>query len=58
VAAAIALLVVGGGIGFWISKQNDQHQRLIAIENELKATKATMMGFIDNQQSAVSACKE
>jgi anti-sigma factor RsiW len=52
VAAAIALLVVGGGIGFWISKQNDQHQRLIAIENELKATKATMMGFIDNQQSA------
>ena len=26
VAAAVALLVVGGGIGFWISKQNDQHQ--------------------------------
>jgi len=52
VAAAVALLVVGGGIGFWISKQNDEHQRLIAIENELKATKVMMMGFIDNQQSA------
>jgi len=52
VVAAVALLVVGGGIGFWISKQNDEHQRLIAIENELKATKVMMMGFIDNQQSA------
>jgi anti-sigma factor RsiW len=52
VAAAVALLVVGGGIGFWISRHNDQQQRLIAIERELKATKATMMGFIDNQQSA------
>ena len=52
VAAAVALLVVGGGIGFWISKQNDQHQRLVEIENELKATKVMMMGLIDNQQSA------
>jgi len=52
VAAAIALLVVGGGIGFWISKQNDQQQRLAVIENELKATKVMMMGLIDNQQSA------
>ena len=52
VAAAVALLVVGGGIGFWISKQNDQQQRLAEIENELKATKVMMMGLIDNQQSA------
>ena len=51
-AAAIALLVVGGGIGFWISKQNDQQQRLAEIESELNATKVMMMGLIDNKQSA------
>ena len=52
VAAAVALLIIGGGIGFWISKQNDQQQRLAAIEKELTATKIMMMGLIDNQQSA------
>jgi anti-sigma factor RsiW len=52
VAAAVALLVIGGGIGFWISKQNDQRERLAAIERELQETKSTMMGLIGNQQSA------
>lgn len=52
VAAAIALLIVGGGIGFWISKQSTQRQQIAAIEKELTATKAMMMGLIENQQSA------
>jgi len=52
VAAAIALLIVGGGIGFWISKYNDQQHELQALANEMKATKIMMMTLIGNQQSA------
>lgn len=52
VAAAIALLIVGGGIGFWISKHNDQRQELQALAREMEATKHMMMALIDNQQSA------
>jgi anti-sigma factor RsiW len=51
-AAAVALLVVGGGIGFWISKHNTQRQQIDAIAKELATTKALMMGLIENQQSA------
>jgi anti-sigma factor RsiW len=52
VAAAVALLVIGGSIGFWISKYNDQQQELAAITKEMEATKAMMMTLIGNQQSA------
>jgi hypothetical protein len=51
-AAAVALLVIGGGLGFWISKQNDQHQRLVAIEKQMAATKLMMMSMLENQSSA------
>jgi hypothetical protein len=52
VAAAVALLILGGGIGFWISKQNDQQKRLAEIEKQLEANKQIMMSMIVNQQSA------
>ena len=52
VAAAVALLVVGGGIGFWISREHGQRQEIARIEKELIATKVMMMALIDNQQSA------
>lgn len=52
VAAAVALLIVGGGIGFWISKQNDQQQEIAKIKKEMEATKLMMMSLIDNNQSA------
>lgn len=51
-AAAVALLVVGGGIGFWISKHSDEQQKLAAIEKEMEATKLIMMKLIGNQESA------
>ncbi|MBT1703847.1 HEAT repeat domain-containing protein [Chryseosolibacter indicus] len=51
-AAAVALLVLGCGIGFWISEKNEQQQRLLAIENEMKATKLMMMSMLDNSTSA------
>ena len=56
VAAAVALLILGGGIGFWISKQHDQ--RLAAIEEQMKKQKAemeftrNMMSMLQNDQSA------
>lgn len=51
-AAAIALLIVGGGVGFWISKHNTQQQEFQALADEMKATKLMMMKLIGNQQSA------
>ncbi len=52
VAAAVALLIIGGGIGFWISKQNDQQQEIAKIKKEMEATKLMMMSLIGNKQSA------
>jgi hypothetical protein len=56
VAAAIALLIIGGGIGFFLSKQNDD--RLARIEKQLeesnKQIEATrqMMAMMENSESA------
>jgi hypothetical protein len=55
-AAAVALLVIGGGIGFFISKQNDI--RVAEIEKQLKANQEVMeqtralMAMMTNNQSA------
>ncbi len=58
-AAAIALLIMGGGIGFWISNNNAQHERLAIIEKEmeetrkqLESTKQMMLGMMENELSA------
>jgi hypothetical protein len=59
VAAAIALLVIGGGIGFWISKNDAQQDRLALVEKEMEATrkqladtKQLMLGMMNNELSA------
>jgi anti-sigma factor RsiW len=52
VAAAIALLIIGGGIGFWISKDNAREQKIAEIEAEMQRTKVMMMSLMENQQSA------
>ncbi len=52
IAAAVALLILGGGIGFWISNQNNQQQEIAKIKKEMEATKLMMMSLIGNQQSA------
>src|SRR5688572_22748339 len=49
VAAAVALLIVGGGVGFWISKQQAE---LKAVREEVAATKHMLMTMLDNDQSA------
>jgi anti-sigma factor RsiW len=56
VAAAVALLVIGGGIGFFISKQNDKRLEEIAKQMEenqllMEQTRA-MMAMMTNDQSA------
>jgi hypothetical protein len=52
VAAAIALIVLGGGIGYWISKYQQQQQELADIRKEVQATKNMMMTMLDNHHSA------
>jgi predicted Zn-ribbon and HTH transcriptional regulator len=59
VAAAIALMILSGAVGFWISKNNDQQKRLALIEKEMEATrkqlegtKQMMLAMLDNDQSA------
>ncbi len=49
VAAAVALLIVGGGIGFLI---NHQQTELAHMREEVKQTKLMLMSMLDNQQSA------
>jgi hypothetical protein len=53
VAAAVTLLIVGGGIGFLISNQHANHQaELAAMQKEVRETKLMLMSMLDNQQSA------
>jgi hypothetical protein len=55
VAAAVALLILGGGIGFWISQRNEmqmaESERLKALEEQMKIT-SEMMAMLTNGQSA------
>lgn len=51
-AAAVALVMVGVGIGYWINKNNQQSAELAALRKEMKETKSMMMAMLDNQQSA------
>lgn len=52
VAAALALVVLGGGIGFWISRQQRNAAELEAMRKEMAATKQMLMAMLENQQSA------
>jgi HEAT repeat protein len=52
VAAAVALLILGGGVGFWISRHQQQQAELEAMQREMKATKDMLFSMLDNDQSA------
>jgi anti-sigma-K factor RskA len=52
VAAAVALLVLGGGAGFWISTYQRQQDEIAQLKEEMRRTKETMMSMIGNDQSA------
>jgi hypothetical protein len=51
-AAAVILVMLGIGIGYWINKNVQQHSELEALRKEMQATKHMMMAMLDNRQSA------
>lgn len=64
VAAALALMVISGAVGFWISNHNAQQERLAQIEREMELTrrqladtKQLMLGMLENDQSASQRIK-
>jgi hypothetical protein len=52
VAAGVALLVVGGGIGYWISQQNRQNEELMALKKEMEFTRQLVFEQLNDEQSA------
>ena len=64
VAAAVALLILGGGVGYWINKYNTQQDNLAQLAKEMEATrrqldeaKQVMLGMLGNDQSASQRLK-
>jgi hypothetical protein len=51
-AAAIALVMVGVSIGYWIDKNQSRENELLALKKEVESTKQMMLVMLDNQQSA------
>lgn|SRR5687768_2984019 len=59
VAAAVALLILGAGVGYWINKYNTQQEGMRQLAHEMEvtrrqldSTKQLMLGMLDNEQSA------
>ncbi|MFZ6011367.1 MAG: HEAT repeat domain-containing protein [Bacteroidota bacterium] len=52
IAAAVWLLILGGGAGFWISQQRRQAEEIAEMKREMEKTKLMMMAMIENEQSA------
>jgi hypothetical protein len=51
VAAAVALLVVGGGAGFFVSRYMEKEEQLLAMQKEMELTRQLVISQINNQQS-------
>jgi hypothetical protein len=52
VAAAVALLITAGGIGYWISQYKQQQAEIAELRRQMEETKEEMMGMLRNQYSA------
>ena len=52
VAAAVALLVVGGGVGYWISQQNRNKQEILALQMEIETVRRLALAQMNNDESA------
>jgi anti-sigma factor RsiW len=52
VAASVLLLVVGGGVGYWVSKYQRQQEDIRELQAQLNATKDRMMSMMGNDLSA------
>ena len=52
IAAAIAFLIVGVSLGFWISKYQRQQDEIADIKKQMEESKLIMMAMLENRQSA------
>jgi hypothetical protein len=52
VAAAVALVIVGGGIGYWINSQQQQRDELKAMKEEIEKTKQLVIERLNDPYSA------
>ena len=51
-AAGFVLVMAGIGIGYWVNKNQQREEELLALKQEIQATKQMMLVMMDNQQSA------
>jgi hypothetical protein len=51
-AAAIALVVTIGSLGFWYNKQQAKDAEILALRKEMEATRALVFALLENDQSA------
>ncbi len=51
-AAAVALVLSGIAIGFWINEKNQQKEEMLALRREVEATKHVMQSMLENTRSA------
>jgi hypothetical protein len=52
IAAAIALVLSGVAIGYWVNKNQQQAEQIAQVARELEQTKQLMLAMMENQQSA------
>lgn len=51
-AAAVALLIVGGGIGYFISTQMTREKEMLALKKEMEITRQLVLSQLSDDQSA------
>jgi hypothetical protein len=51
-AAAVALLILGVSIAYWVNRYNVQQREIAELQQQMKATKDLMMLMLGNEQSA------
>jgi len=52
IAAAVALVLSGVAIGYWVNKNQQHENEMALLRREMEATKQIMLAMMDNQQSA------
>lgn len=52
IAATLLLLIVAGGIGFWVNNQWQQQREMAELKRQLQETKNMMMAMMNNELSA------
>lgn len=52
IAASVALLIIGGGIVFWMNAYHQQQMAIESMRKEMEASKHAMIVMLHNQQSA------